>query len=334
MTIGVPVEQTAGGGGDVSLLEFGQVPMLARPVATLPLESDLLGGCVYEPKFDGYRAMLYMDGGRCRIQSRHGHDITSAFPDIVAAAEIELPDGVVVDGELVVWGEDAYDFIQVQRRIVGPPRPFGLNPASFVAFDLLMWDDADLRGEPLTERRRMLEMVFVDHLMPFQVVPQTSDRSEAADWMQEYRRNDIGIEGLVVKGCGSTYTSGRRGWLKLRFEDTTEAVVVAVTGHPDRPERLVVGVPGAQGVDIIGWTHPLTTKQQRDVSELVTVRPGPVGGAGDAVADRLGLELHAVHPTLVVELPALPTGVERPMMVFDLVRVRPDLGVDEVSATD
>ena len=311
----------------MSLMEFGLVPMLARPVTSLPLEADLSGGCVYEPKFDGYRAMLYMDGGHCRIQSRHGQDITSAFPDIVAAAEIELPDGVVVDGELVVWGENAYDFIQVQRRITGPQRPFGLSPASFVAFDLLMWDDDDLRGETLAARRRMLEMVLVDHLMPFQVVPQTTDRAEAADWMVEYRRNDIGIEGLVVKGLDSTYTPGRRGWLKLRFDDSWEAVVCAVVGDPQRPGCLVLGVPTAHGLDLVGTTSPITVKQQRDVGELVSVRPGAPDPAVVALAAADAADVHPVHPTLVVEVASRPDGPQ-------LVRVRPDLGPDEVAGTD
>jgi ATP-dependent DNA ligase len=302
----------------VSVLEFGQVPMLARPVASLPAEDDLVGGCVYEPKFDGYRAMLYMTGGRCRIQSRHGHDITSAFPDIV------------VDGELVVWGEDAYEFIQVQRRIAGPARVIGLSPASFIAFDLLMWDDADLRGQPLSDRRSMLEVVFVDHQMPFQVVPQTTDRAEAADWMREYSRHEIGIEGLVVKGQGSTYDPGSRGWLKLRFQDTTESVVCAVIGTVERPERLVLGIPSSTGYDVVGWTHPISAKQRRDVAELITSRNGPPDASLVAAAGEAGDRLRAVRPTLVVETSQQPEREAQHWPVFELVRVRPDLGVDEV----
>ncbi|MBD8607314.1 hypothetical protein AERO_12280 [Aeromicrobium fastidiosum] len=314
----------------MSLLEFGMVPMLARPVPSLPAEADLPGGCVYEPKFDGYRAILFMAGGRCRIQSRHGHDITSAFPDIVAAAEIELPDGVVVDGEMVVWGEDAYDFIQVQRRLTGPPRVLGLSPASFIAFDLLMWDDDDLRGQTLTERRRMLDVVLVDHLMPFQVVPQTSDRAVAASWIREYSRNEIGIEGLVVKGRDTTYTSGQRGWLKLRFQDTSEAVVCAVVGSLEQPERLVLGTPGATGYDIIGWTHPISAKQQQDVGELIEPRDQQLDPRVVAAATETGREVHPVQPTLVVETSAQPERDALRWPVFELVRVRPDLGPDEV----
>lgn len=313
----------------MSLLRFGQVPMLAHPVSSLPESDDLPGGCAYEPKFDGYRAMIFVDDGVCRIQSRHGQDITQAFPDIVAAATIELPDGVVVDGELVVWGENAYDFIQVQKRIVSPPRPFALNPASFIAFDLLMWDDDDLRGEPLSERRRLLEIVFVDHQMPFQLVPQTTDRDVAQSWLREYGRNDIGIEGLVVKGLESAYTPGLRGWRKLRFHDTTEAVVCAVTGSLSRPECLVLAVPtGDDGLRVIGRTAPITDKQSRDVADLVSPRPGAVdiGSHGDESAAGAA----RVHPTLVVELSALPAEDDPTWRVFDLVRVRPDLGPDEV----
>jgi hypothetical protein len=316
------------------LLEFGQVPMLARPVQALPEQSDLPGGCVYEPKFDGYRAMLYMTDGRCRIQSRHGQDITAAFPDIVAAAEIELPDGVVVDGEMVVWGEDAYEFIQVQKRIAGPPRVLGLSPASFIAFDLLMWDDDDLRGHPLSHRRRMLEVVFVDHMMPFQVVPQTTDRAQAADWMSEYSRHDIGIEGLVVKGLDTVYSSGHRGWLKLRFQDTSEAVVYSVVGPLQQPQRLVLGIPAATGYDLVGWTSPLDPKQQQDVAELVV----PRRDAGETVDPRLaaaaaaaGAAVTPVQPTLVVETAAPSQHDDSSWPELALARVRPDLGPDEVA---
>lgn len=318
----------------MALLDFGQVPMLARPTGSLPQVDDLPGGCVYEPKFDGYRAMIYMDEGRCRIQSRHGQDITSAFPDIVAAAEIELPDGVVVDGEMVVWGENAYEFIQVQRRITAPPRPLALSPASFVAFDLLVWDDADLRGETFAARRSMLEMVFVDHQMPFQLVPQTTDRSVAAEWMTEYSRHDVGIEGLVVKGRDSTYSSGRRGWLKLRFQDTFEAVVCAVVGTPEQPQRLVVGLPVAHGFEIVGWTRPVSAKQRRDIVELVSERPGSAAGGLEAVGAAIDSQITTVHPTLVVELAVQPSDDPGVLPVFELVRVRPDLGTDEVAGLD
>lgn len=329
----MPVEQTAAEEDVVPLLEFGQVPMLARPVVTLPEQGDLPGGCVYEPKFDGYRAILYMSGGRCRIQSRHGQDITAAFPDIVAAAEIELPDGVVVDGEMVVWGEDAYEFMQVQKRIAGPTRVLGLSPASFIAFDLLMWDDDDLRGHPLAHRRRMLEVVLVDHMMPFQVVPQTTDRAQAADWMGEYSRTDLGIEGLVVKGLDTVYSSGERGWLKVRFHDTSEAVVCSVTGSLEQPERLVLGVPAASGYDLVGWTTPLDAKQQRDVAELVEPRldvADRVDPRLAAAATSAGRPVHHVQPTLVVEIAGQVDVDTTDWPEIELVRVRPDLGPDEV----
>jgi hypothetical protein len=334
VTIVRAVQQTAAEEDVVPLLEFGQVPMLARPVPALPEQSDLPGGCVYEPKFDGYRAMLYMTDGRCRIQSRHGQDITAAFPDIVAAAEIELPDGVVVDGEMVVWGEDAYEFIQVQKRIAGPPRVLGLSPASFIAFDLLMWDDDDLRGHPLSHRRRMLEVVLVDHMMPFQVVPQTTDRAQAAEWMGEYSRHDVGIEGLVVKGLDTVYTAGERGWLKLRFQDTSEAVVCSVVGPLEHPQRLVLGVPAASGYDLVGWTAPLDAKQQRDVAELVTPRVDPAEPLDPRLTAALaesgaGATVNHVQPTLVVETVSATGTSTWPELA--LARVRPDLGPDEVA---
>lgn len=127
--------------------------MLAKPRATLPAGSALPGGTVYEPKWDGYRAILERTPEGCRVWSRNGADLTAGFPDIVDAACEQLQAGTVVDGELVVWSEGRLDFAALAPRLAYRGRrrpPAQLAPAAFLAFDLLAADDADVRGEPLT----------------------------------------------------------------------------------------------------------------------------------------------------------------------------------------
>ena len=99
------------------MLSFPQEPMLAKPVRQLPPADAMPGGCVYEPKYDGYRALLFVDDVGCRIQSRRGNDITASFPDIAAAADDLIPAGSVVDGELVVWEGGRLEFVELQRRL-------------------------------------------------------------------------------------------------------------------------------------------------------------------------------------------------------------------------
>ena len=123
--------------------------MLAKPAATLPAGSALPGGTVYEPKWDGYRAILERTREGCRVWSRNGADLTAGFPDIVDAACAQLQPGTVVDGELVVWSEGRLDFAALAPRLAYRGRrrpPAQLAPAAFLAFDLLAADDADVRG--------------------------------------------------------------------------------------------------------------------------------------------------------------------------------------------
>lgn len=136
--------------------------MLAKPAATLPAGSALPGGTVYEPKWDGYRAILERTREGCRVWSRNGADLTAGFPDIVGAACAQLQPGAVVDGELVVWSEGRLDFAALAPRLAYRGRrrpPAQLAPAAFLAFDLLAADDADVRGEPLRVRRSLLEQL-------------------------------------------------------------------------------------------------------------------------------------------------------------------------------
>jgi ATP-dependent DNA ligase len=227
-----------------------QEVMLVRAADTLPREQALPGGCWYEPKWDGYRALVFVAETGCYIQSRHGKDLTRGFPDVAAAARQQLPPGAVLDGELVVWSGGRLDFTALQKRALSPRSArssAAAAPATFVAFDVLQADGADLRRMPLTLRRRRLESVMGRAEPPLQMTPYAQDVAQAERWMHEWAQARVGIEGAVVKGAGQPYLSGRRDWVKVRIRDTADAVVGAVTGTLARPDRLVLAFPRQTG---------------------------------------------------------------------------------------
>src|SRR3954453_6510529 len=134
---------------------------LAKPVRSIPPEGALPGGCVYEPKWDGYRLVVVRDGASTRLWSKQGRDLTALFPEIAAAAVAQVPPGTVLDGEVVVWNGSRLDFGLLQPRRVAPGgrgrARAAAAPASYVAFDLLALGGADLRDRRLRERRAALE---------------------------------------------------------------------------------------------------------------------------------------------------------------------------------
>jgi ATP-dependent DNA ligase len=276
-------------------------------------------GCPSEPKWDGFRALVRVDADGARIRSRHGADLTAAFADVALAAAGQLHPGTLLDGELVVWDHDAerLDFAALQRRLAAPRRAMSLarrQPASFVAFDILAEAGVALRGQRLRERRRVLEGLAPLLRPPLQVTPATVSGDVAAAWLRDHAAADVGIEGLVVKGLGQMYRPGTRTWLKLRTRDTAEAVVGAVTGSLARPERLILGLPDADGRLIVaGNTGPLSAGQRSELAGLLRrprrAHPWPPEIPARRVAGfgRSGsLPVDLVEPALVIEIEADP----------------------------
>jgi ATP-dependent DNA ligase len=190
---------------------------LAKPVEVLPPRNTLPGGCLYEPKWDGYRALIRVDDDGARIRSRRGVDLTDAFPDIAEAAAEQLHPGTLLDGELVIWNADTdgLDFAALQRRLAAPSRARRLSvqqPASFVAFDILPRRRPGPRRATAagsSPRAGTARPVLVP---PLQVTPATRDADAAAVWLRDYTRADVGIEGLVGKGLAQPYRPGARAW--------------------------------------------------------------------------------------------------------------------------
>jgi ATP-dependent DNA ligase len=315
---------------------------LAKPAAELPPPTALPGGCVYEPKWDGYRLVVVRSAEATRVWSRQGRDLTGRFPEIVAAALAQLRPGTVLDGEVVVWNGDRLDFGLLQRRMVTTVARIRAQvaaaPASYVAFDLLADGGRDLRREVLAQRRVRLAELAAGWAPPLHVTPSTTDPDEARQWAVDYR--PAGVEGLVVKGMGTRYAPGRREWVKVKSRETTEVVAGGVIGPLDRPDQLVVGRYRDGELVVVGRTGPLSPRQAAELAAVL--RPAGPGhpwperiGTGRFGGGRLQVPLTRVEPTVVVEVSAdaaLQEGVFRHTVRF--VRLRPDLAPEDVAPLD
>ena len=223
------------GGADFS-------PMLAKQADLLPASA----GWRFEPKWDGYRAIVRIDtSGRVRVLSRRGTDLTGAFPEIAAAAE-GVPAGTIVDGEIIRWSTGGrLDFEALQRRnragVQGARKLARTEPCHLVVFDVLRALGTDLTRVPLAQRRQVLEELIPDEGAGSSLVlgMQTDDVDVARAWAQEFAV--IGVEGIVAKRADQAYLAGVRGWLKIKSYTTTEVIVGGVTGSLEHPESLILG---------------------------------------------------------------------------------------------
>ena len=199
-----------------------------------------------EPKWDGYRGLVFSGANGVRLQSRQLRDLTPAFPDVAGAVE-QLGD-VVLDGEVVIWRSGHLDFGALQERLrAGRPRVQKLvadAPATYVVFDLLSRNGKDLLTRPYWKRRRKLE----DLVLPPGIIltPATDDSDVASSWMDLARRGN-GLEGVVAKRRDQSYRPGAPAWQKLRTRITSEAVVGGITGSLNAPRELILGRYDATG---------------------------------------------------------------------------------------
>ncbi|TDU73518.1 ATP-dependent DNA ligase [Streptomyces sp. KS 21] len=323
-------------------------PMLAQAAEVMPPVRPLGSGMAYEQKFDGYRALLFTPagpGGRVLLQTRRGSLVQGAFPDLVAAAEAQLPHGLVLDGELLVWDSEAgaLSFEGLQRRAAArarsAPALAAKLPAFFVAFDILQQDGRELLHLPYVERRARLQALFTDHALtaPWTLCPMTTDPAKAREWLESW--TDVsGVEGILCKPQTSHYMPGHRGaWTKVRRRDTTEAIIGAITGTLTRPQLLVLGRHDPDGrLRTVGRTVPLRTEAAHLVAEHLTAAdPGhPWEGVTFAATwgSRDVLDVRLVRPDLVAEISADRStdrgGVWRHPLRFK--RLRLDVGVEDV----
>jgi len=204
-------------------------PMLAKAKETPPSPP----GWVYEPKWDGFRAIIW-SGDKRRIDSRSGKDLLRYFPELAAAVD-QLPAGTVVDVEIVVVIDDVTEFETLQQRI--HPAASRVNmlaeqtPAELVAFDLLAVAGEDLRAHPQHERRRLLEELAVGLGDPWHLTPVTDDLAVATEWFTEYEA--AGCDGIIAKAGDGVYVENKRDWIKWKHRREADCVVGGYRVHKD-----------------------------------------------------------------------------------------------------
>ncbi len=212
--------------------------MLAKRTSELPLG----GTWIFEPKWDGFRALVFRDGDEIMIQSRDAKPLNRYFPELLEVLGAQLPARCVLDGEIVVAKDGALDFEALQLRIHPAASRVKLLsheiPASIVLFDLLCEGDRDLRGLVFQERRLMLESLFSSALPPIHLTPATNDLSVAEDWFRRFE--GAGLDGVIAKPISGTYQPNKRAMLKVKHERDCDCVVAGFRWHK-KGERTAVG---------------------------------------------------------------------------------------------
>jgi len=254
------------------------LPMLAKRVAEIPSGADW----IFEPKWDGFRSIIFRDGDEVEIGSRNGKPMTRYFPELVEALKSELPERCVVDGEiiLVAASGDRLDFDALQQRIHPAASRVKLlaeqTPARFVAFDLLALGDEDLTGKPFSERRRQLERALAASAAPVHLTAATSDRDTAQRWFRQFE--GAGLDGIVAKTLEGSYQPDKRAMVKVKHERTADCVLAGYRVHtsgPDRIGSLLLGLYDDAGVlanvGVVG-AFPMARRAElfAELQELVT----------------------------------------------------------------
>jgi ATP-dependent DNA ligase len=227
-------------------------PMLAKPADDLPTDA----GWLFEPKWDGFRALVFRDGDEVYVQSRDLKPLDRYFPELAAPLRAHLPERCVLDGEVVIAGEHGLDFESLLLRIHPAASRVAMlaeqTPASFVAWDLLALGDADLRPTPQGERRALLERALADAEPPIHLTPATQDRALAADWF--HRFEGAGLDGVIAKRLDARYQPGKRAMIKIKHQRTADCVVAGFRWHKDgrgaRVGSLLLGL-----FDDVGRLH-------------------------------------------------------------------------------
>ena len=219
-------------------------PMLAKAVKRIPTPDSVEGGVLYEPKWDGFRCIVFRDGDEVELGSRNERPLTRYFPEVVEAVKASTPVRCVLDGEIIVAMDGRLEFERLLERIHPADsrvRKLAVEtPASFVAFDLLAVEDDSLLDTPLGERRSRLVDVLAEAQPPIHVTPATDQYAEAEQWFSSFE--GAGLDGLVAKPLTGTYQPNVRALWKIKHERTADVVVAGYRLHKTAtPEKPLLG---------------------------------------------------------------------------------------------
>lgn len=265
-------------------------PMLSKSVPAIPPSAS------YEPKWDGFRSILFRDGDEVELGSRNERPLTRYFPELAAAARAELPPRCVLDGEIVIAGVDGLDFDALQLRMHPAASRVrmlaGQTPAAFIAFDLLALGDIDYTGRPFAERRAALVDAMAGSGSTFHITPATTDIAIAQRWFDEFE--GAGLDGVVAKPLDGHYLPGKRVMFKIKHARTADCVVAGYRLHKsgdDAIGSLLLGLYTDDGtlasVGVIG-AFPMATRRRlfTELQSLATTFDRhPWNWAAQAAAD-------------------------------------------------
>jgi ATP-dependent DNA ligase len=293
-------------------------PMLAKSVKEMPLPNDVPGGVLYEPKWDGFRCIIFRDGDEIELGSRNERPLTRYFPEVVEAAKKALPPRCVVDGEIVIEQNGRLDFESLQLRLhpaESRVRKLAAEiPAEFVAFDLLALGDDSLVGQPFSERRAVLEK-NITPTGDVHLTPATTDPVIASRWFIDFE--GAGLDGLIAKPQTITYRPDERVMFKIKHERTADCVVAGFRYHKSGPivGSLLLGLYDGDDLRHVGVAASFTMARRKELlDELAPYRKnaekehpwfssewGPGGSASRWNAGK-DLSFEPLRPELVVEV--------------------------------
>ncbi len=273
--------------------------MLAEAAEAIPTGAQL----VYEPKWDGFRCIVFRSNEALILSSRTGKPLEKYFPELVAALNRALPSEAIVDGEIILPTEKGLDFETLQMRIhPAASRIEKLSkafPTAFVAFDLLALGDEDLRDRPFFERRQRLLAALVQNAQ-VRLTPQTSSVNEATRWFHEFE--GAGCDGVMARDNGMPYRAGERVMTKIKHHHTVDCVVAAYRPAKvaDQVASLLLGLYDEQRVlHYIGHTASFSASQKRALHQQLSALHGDnpfVGGRAPLEQSRWKKEV-SVEPT-------------------------------------
>jgi len=246
--------------------------MLAKRVGELPADGDW----IFEPKWDGFRALVFRDGDEILIQSRDEKPLDRYFPELLEPLRSALPPRCVLDGEIVIVKNDGLDFDALQLRLHPAASRVNLlarqTPASFVFFDLLCERDVSLCDTPFAERRARLEAILKKAKPPLHLTPATQDRKTAADWFNRFE--GAGLDGVIAKAESGSYEPNKRTMLKVKHERDCDCVVAGFrwhkTGGKTKVGSLLLGLYNDEGkLEHVGVCASFTDAKRKELVEML-----------------------------------------------------------------